>query len=69
MCSLFMFPVCVCFLYVLCVYVCCEEFRPPAVDKRLCASGGSELVVFSYIIAAFSSSETNIIESRYHNNG
>lgn len=61
MCSFFMFASCGC----LCVSY--KRFGPPAVDKRLCASGGPKLVAFSYIIAAFSSSETNIIESWCHN--
>lgn len=42
-----------------------EALGPPAVHQHLCASGGSELVVFSYIIATFSSTETNI-ESSHH---
>ncbi len=58
-CSLCLFSVCVCVSF--------EGFRPLAVDKRLCAGGGSQLAASCYIIAAFSCSEPNIIESWYYN--
>jgi len=48
---------------LLCV---CWWIGPPAVGKQLCAGGGSQLPTSCYIIAAFSSSEANVMESQYY---
>lgn len=58
----FLLQMCVC-AFSLCAF---WWIGPPAVDKRLRAGGGSQLVTSCYIIAAFSSSETNLIESWYY---